>query len=299
MVCVLATACGGAEKKAETADASALAAKDVEPKAVEEPPKPPPFCPEGTKEFTRRAYRWCATSDGSYHGPFQVRTPSGAIELEGRFEGGKMAGEWTGYWPDGTRRWTAPVSEGLENGDVEGWYPSGRPHYKIGFARGKHHGAVAYWYDDGQQSSQGAYEDGKPIGQWTFWHSNGQKAHELTYKKDGSTNIHQHWDMSGKKTSSPAGRMQGKLIQPVVNTLEDRVVECYQHSRMMSEAEGKIVTQFTIDYSGDVTRIAIFESDFKHPFMHTCLRRQVESLRFPSNPWGPQPIIRSWSLGVQ
>lgn len=299
---VWAVSCGGGEQTRrgeEEVGAQGLKAGEEPAKVAEAAPKPPSFCPDDAGELTRRAYRWCARKDGTLHGPFHVKDAAGQVVMAGTFESGQMTGEWAGFWSDGKQRWRAKVQGGLEHGEVEGWYPDGKPHYSLSFAQGKYEGAATYWYDNGQKSTEGGFVDNKPSGTWTFWHPNGQKAHELTYKSDGSTDIHKHWDERGKKSAAPAGRMPSKLVQPVVDGLESNVIECYKHARMIDNAEGKIVTQFTVDYAGDVTRISIFESDFKHPFMHKCLRRQVEGLRFPPNPWGPQPIIRSWSFGVQ
>lgn len=298
---LIGASCGSdkAERPDDKVSEQQLKAGAQEPALAEATPKPPSFCPEDSQEQTRRAYRWCTRADGTMHGPFHVRDPKGNVLMKGAFEGGAMTGEWSGYWPDGQQRWRSQVRDGLEHGEVLGFYASGKPHYSLSFAQGKYEGAVTYWYDDGQKSTEGQFVDNKPVGTWTFWHPNGQKAHELNYKQDGSTDIHKHWDEKGKKSTSPVGRMPSKLVQPVVDALETDVIECYKHARMIDNAEGKIVAQFSVDYSGDVTRIAIFESDFKHPFMHKCLRRQVEGLHFPANPWGPQPIIRSWSFGVQ
>jgi hypothetical protein len=264
-----------------------------------EAPKPPPFCPDGTDELTRRAYRWCARKDGVLHGPFQVKDAQGQLVLSGSFEAGQMAGEWLGYWPSGQQRWRTMLGPAGEDGEVQGWHSDGSAHYTLSFANGKYEGPVVYWYANGQKSTEGSFSQNKPTGTWTFWHENGQKAHELTYKPDGSTTIHKHWDEAGKKVNAPVGSMPAKLVQPTMDMLEDQVVECYKHARMIDNAEGKVLVEFLIGYAGDIIHVTSFQSDFKHPFIQRCMRRQLEALRFPANPWGPQRVIRSWELSVQ
>lgn len=271
-----------------------------EPKPLTKAPevaKPEAFCPQGADEYKRKAYRWCK-KDGVLHGKFQVLAQS-VVMMEGTFKAGQMDGKWVGYWSNNTPRWQVNYQSGKESGAVEGWYADGKKHYEIEYKDGKRDGTSTYWYPNGQKSSQLAFGAGVPKGQWTYWHDNGQKAHAFSWMGKGKESIHKHWTKAGKKTHSPNGRMSKRMVTPMLETLANRVVNCYKHSRLVSKTAGKLVAQFSIDYMGDVSLMNLIETNFDHPFMGQCARRQLESLRFPENPYGRLAIIRSWELNVQ
>lgn len=273
--------------------------------AVEEAPveeEPPSFCEEGAEEYSRRAYHWCV-KDGALQGSFIATADNGKMILDGTFEKGVMTGKWTAYNPDNGRViWRAAIENGLENGDVEGFDPStGNLLYKLGFKAGLKDGESVYYDASGNKVAQIHFTAGKPSGTWTYWHVNGQKYHEYTYKTDGSgkTSIHKHWKSNGAKGSSPVGQLGRGDLVPVLRPLEENVVECYRHSRLIDDANGKVVAQLHIGYVGEVSHVDIFADNFDHPFMAICTRRQVEALRFPDNPYGPQQLLRTWELSVQ
>ncbi len=270
---------------------------EVEPEPIEEPA----FCQDGAEEYSRRAYKWCA-KDGVMTGNFlALSDSSGKVVLEGAFEQGVMHGTWAGYDPDtGKLLWRAPFVQGKEDGVVEIYGDQGRIRREITYVAGVRQGAAHYFDDEGNKLARLDYEKGQPANVWTYWHDNGQKAHEYSFKKPGGkTSIHKHWTASGKKTSSPAGRLKKRDLLPGEEPLEQAVVECYTHSRVMDDSSGKLVAQLHIGYGGEVSHAEIFANDFQHPFMTACMRRAIEGLQFPNNPYGPQQIIHSWELGVQ
>lgn len=273
---------------------------DAAPEVVEAPaPEPvePPFCQEGARDMKRQAYRWCVKGD-VLHGAFVAREGN-TVLLEGAFVEGKMHGPWRGSFPDGKPRWRATFAQGQEQGQVEGFYPSGAPRYALPFEQGRLSGEGVFFYENGQPSSKINYTQGKPVGEWSFWHDNGQLAHQFSWNATGKEGVHKHWKPDGKPTSSPVGRMSNKDVEPALDALGEEVVQCYRHARVIDPSEGKLVAQLAIDYTGDVTRISIFEEAFSNNFMSKCARRMVEGLRFPHNPYGALSIIRSWELGVQ
>lgn len=266
--------------------------------ALEQAPAPPPFCPEGTQEIKQARYRWCKQGD-QLQGPFHVLDESGALVLEGQFEGGQMVGDWTAYWQADKPRWRATFINNQEEGAVVAWYPSGQKRSEIIYAQGKINGKASYWSEQGTLAAQTEYAQGKPTGTWTYWHADGQqKAHELTWKSNGKEGIHYHWSPQGKKTISPNGRLSKAQLEPTLEPLGQLVLDCYRHARHVDPSAGKLVAQFAVDYSGDVSLVSVLESDFKHPFLGKCAKRYIENLRFVDNPYGRATIIRSWELSV-
>ena len=259
--------------------------------------KLPEFCPEGTQELKRARYRWCKQGE-QLQGPFHVSDESGQVVLQGQFDDNKLAGEWTSYWSAQKPRWRVSYVDNQEQGLVEGWYASGEKRMALTYSEGKLNGEASYWDEQGHLIAKTQYKSGKPTGTWSYWHPNGQKSHELTWKANGKEGIHYHWTPEGKKTISPNGRLAKSKIEPPLAPLGQDVLDCYRHARLIDPSSGKIVAQFAIDYSGDVSMVSILESDFKHPFLGKCARRYVEGLRFVENPYGRTTIIRSWELSV-
>lgn len=301
LLLALTLGAGCKSKPAEQPDEPPVEQLTEEEEVVEaepEPePEPPPFCAEGADEYTRREYRWCKR-DGVLDGNFQVSYDDGETELEGRFVAGALEGPWTAYYMNGERRWSVTFANNLEEGDLQGWYDTGQPHYVIPYKAGKREGTATYFYPNGQKAAELQYVAGKAQGTWTYWHENGQKAHEYTVEGD-KTSIHRHWDEQGNKKKAQVGQMPKSSIVPVVEPLGELIVRCYQHARIFDDSSGKLVAQFVIGYGGEVSSVTIFESDFEHPFMSACTRRNVESLTFPDNPYGPKTLIRSWQLSVE
>jgi hypothetical protein len=269
---------------------------DREPEVANVPEEPPSFCPSDAREVQQREYRWCSV-DGAPHGPYEA-IRDGVVLLQGEFADGLMSGEWTGYHADGSVRWKATFEQGEEIGEVQGWRPDGSKLYTIAFDEGVHEGATTYFHGNGERSAEVTFAEGEPSGTWTYFHENGEKAHELSWAK-GKESIHRHWTEAGKKTSSPKGRLSKSAVQRVANSIDDAIIDCYKHTRAFDQVEGKLVVQFTIDYSGDVNRVSAISNDFANPFMSSCAMRAIEALEFPLNPYGPQRVIRTWDLGVQ
>ncbi len=273
------------------------------PKPDPEPETPPEdvepaFCDSGAEELTRRAYRWCSRQ-GVHDGKFVVLGGSGATALEGQFDQGHMDGEWRAYHDNGQVRWSAMFAKNHENGLSQGWYDDGAKHYALPFLQGHAHGDAKFWHPGGQLAATVTYDNGKPKGAWTFWHENGERSHALSWKKNGSTSIHKHWNKKGKKVSARAGNLPERFIRPKLANAESEVISCFKHARAIQDVAGKIVVQFHIGYSGDVTRLKVLAEDFAHPFMQACTRRVFEGLRFGHNPYGPRQVIKSWNLNVQ
>ena len=298
----------------KTAQAQLVETPAVEAPVVEEEPVEPPFCAEGAEEYSRKGYKWCVR-DGVMDGPFVAFSESGVVTMEGTFVQGAMTGEWMAHDPvTGKRVWRASFVEGREEGAVEGYHGNGQVRYRLNHAGGTREGESAFFDSAGTRIASINFVKGQPAGEWIYWHKNGQKAHEYTYKpskkpkkakKSGpttgklQTSIHQHWTESGEKTTSPVGRLGSDEILPVLEPLEQAIVECYMHSRIMDDASGKIVAQIHIGYGGEVSHVGIFADDFQHPFMSACTRREIERLTFPDNPYGPQQLIRTWDLRVE
>lgn len=299
----------------KTARASLVEAPvEAEPVIEEAPVEEEVFCADGAEEYSRKGYRWCVR-DGVMDGPFVALSKSGVVTLEGTFVQGSMTGEWMAHDPvTGKRIWKATFANGLEEGVVEGYYPDGKVRYSLRHTAGVREGESAFFDSSGTRIASINFIQGQPAGEWTYWHGNGQKAHEYAYKpakkpkkakKSGpatgklKTSIHKHWTERGEKTTSPVGRLGSDEILPVLEPLEQAIVECYMHSRIMDDASGKLVAQIHIGYGGEVSHVGLFADDFQHPFMSACTRREIERLTFPRNPYGPQQLIRTWDLRVE
>lgn len=275
-------------------------ARVEEPQPKVEPPKPkaPAFCGEveGVREFTRAGYRWCGREDGTKHGRFAV-IADGATVLEGALKEGQLDGRWVATDASGTRRWEATFKGGEEDGLVEVFYRGGAKHSAVPHVAGKPHGEAVYWHPNGQKAAVLRFDQGKPAGEWQFWYDDGSKAHVQPWKGEAQ-GVHLHWDRKGKKTNAPVGRLPNSKLEPALQALEAEVIDCYRHARVIDAGQGKLAMQLVVQYSGDVAQISAFDSDFKHNFLQKCARRAVEGLRFPDNPFGPQRIIKSWTLSV-
>lgn len=295
LCCALtATACASSST---TPDAPAPAAPAAQP-VSEAKPKPQGFCPEGAEELKRKNYRWCA-KDSVPHGPFHIADNEGGLAWEGAFQDGQLHGEWTQYWSKSQPKWRATYALGKVDGEIKGWYEDGKEHYSIGYNQGVLDGTTAYLYPNGKPSATLHHKQGKPHGEWTYWHDNGQKAHWFAWKDNGRESIHKHWTRKGRKTQSPNGRLRkSKVIKPL-EELNAKVSECYRHAQLVQPVAGKLVAQFSIDYSGDVSMVSLFDEDFTHNFMRECTTRQIEQMRFVQNPYGRLPIIRSWKFAMQ
>jgi len=302
LLCSLAiTACSGSSTNEKPdpkpVDDAALMTDDT--KAAEDDAvadAPPPFCVEGEEEYTRRAYRWCQAGD-QMHGRFEAMEDE-RLAMEGVFEDGAMIGVWTLYYPDGAKRWSASFVEDREDGASRGWYESGQQHYEVNYAAGKPDGEATYWHDNGEVAAKLDFAAGKPEGTWSFFHDNGTKAHEYTWK-NGKQSVHAHWDREGNKVKDRTGSLSKSAVARKVAELEPDVIACFKHSRIFDASQGKLVVQFVIDYSGDVTRATVFESDLEHHFVGMCTRRAIESLRFDDNPYGPMTLIENWQLSFE
>lgn len=301
LMVVVASGCASGAKQ-EVKPKPVVEAKREEPKAVVEAPKPQPpaFCGEveGVREFSRTGYRWCARPDGTKHGRFAV-VSDGVTLMEGALKEGQLDGPWAAYQADGSKRWTATFKDGQEEGVVEIFYRGGaQRHSAVPHVAGKPHGEAVYWHPNGKQAAVLRFEQGKPTGKWEFWHEDGSKAHVQPWKSGETQGVHLHWDRKGKKVNAPVGRLSNSQIQPRFEGLERHVIDCYRHARVIDAGQGKLAMQLVVQYSGDVSQISMFDSDFKHNFLQKCARREVEALRFPDNPYGPQRLIKSWTLSV-
>lgn len=286
-------ACTTAQPKT---DGNLAEKEDAEPVVAETPEAPPSFCGEGTREVEQRDYHWCARGD-TPHGPYVVAR-GGVTLLEGEFVDGYMSGEWTSYHEGGERRWSGAFEAGEEAGLLTAWREDGSKLYTITFTEGVPDGPTTYYHGNGERSAEVSFSKGKPEGTWVYWHENGEMAHRLSWK-DGKESIHEHWTARGKKQNAPVGSLPKGAVQRIANSIDDQVIDCYKHIRAFEQAEGRLVVQFTVDYSGDVNRVAALSNDFTNPFMASCTRRAIEALEFPLNPYGPQRVIRTWSLGVE
>lgn len=290
----------GCKSSQPTPDPAPVAEPDPEPAepVVEAEPEPEAFCPEGSEEYNRRAYRWCRVGE-TLHGNFLVSSDDGGVLLAGVFDQGKMHGEWVAFYSNGAKRWRAQFVQGEEEGLVEGWYDSGMEHYAIPYVAGARDGVARFFHQDGRRAAELAFARGKPLGSWSYWYKNGQKSHEYEAKPDGSTSVHQHWSEGGEKARDVTGQLPKSKVLRVVNTLQDPIVECYTHARVFDKSAGKLLVNFVVGYGGEVSEVRVSPDGFSHPFMGKCAARYVESLTFPDNPYGPQPVFESWELGVQ
>ncbi|MEM1349647.1 MAG: hypothetical protein AAGI01_13885 [Myxococcota bacterium] len=257
---------------------------------------PATFCVGDEEEYTRRAYRWCQLGD-QMHGRFEAMDGD-RLAMEGVFGYGDMNGVWTAYYADGTKRWSTSFEEDQEDGTSRGWYSSGAQHYEISYAAGKPSGRATYWHTNGEVSAKLSFASGAPDGTWTFFHDNGVKSHKYTWT-DGKQSVHAHWDRQGEKIKDQSGSLSKSEVRRKVAALEPDVIACFKHSRIFDSSQGKLVVQFVVDYSGDVTRSMVFESDLEHHFVGFCARRAIENLRFDDNPFGPMTLIENWQLSFE
>lgn len=104
-------------------------------------------CPSGAAPFERvdesGLERWCETSAGLVHGPYESLSLDGAPRVEGRFRSGQADGRW---------RWYGELEPVVVR---EGEYRAGLPH-----------GLFVDWHAPGVPSSERTFAAGVPCGTW-------------------------------------------------------------------------------------------------------------------------------------
>lgn len=109
-----------------------------------------------------------------------------------------FTGTATEEHPNGKKKMSVPIKEGLFQGTIKEWAMDGTLIYEAEYAKGKQQGKETQWYATKQKKVEISYVQGEPNGVCTEWHKNGQKKSEGTFisgKEDGK---HLWWFTNGK-----------------------------------------------------------------------------------------------------
>jgi antitoxin component YwqK of YwqJK toxin-antitoxin module len=86
------------------------------------------------------------------------------------------------YYPDGSPRSRAMVSNGLLHGVSEGYYPNGQVQIREHYQESVADGLRQKWYENGQKKAEAMIVAGKLEGTFRSWHENGQLAERIEMK---------------------------------------------------------------------------------------------------------------------
>jgi hypothetical protein len=117
--------------------------------------------------------------DEKAHGPYQVKTQSGLIRIDGQYENGNRSGDFTFYDAAGQKMIVVPYHKGFIHGTVTAWHRdaaggNAEPQLKLlsdiegGFAVGRYQ----TWYENGEQRSRFELGNGE-IKSGTVWNTDG------------------------------------------------------------------------------------------------------------------------------
>ena len=117
--------------------------------------------------------------DEKAHGPYRVKTQSGLVRIEGRYQGDNRSGEFTFYDAAGQKLIVLPYRNGFIHGTVSAWYQdaggnSPEPQLKLisdiegGFVIGRYQ----TWYENGNPRSSFELGNGT-IKSGTVWNTDG------------------------------------------------------------------------------------------------------------------------------
>lgn len=77
------------------------------------------------------------------------RSGKGLAE-EGTYADDLREGKFTGYYTDGTLKYTAYYKNGVLDGTVKAWHPNGKKYFEQNFSRGERDGNLALWNESGK-----------------------------------------------------------------------------------------------------------------------------------------------------
>ena len=151
---------------------------------------------------------------GTHDGTIKLAWETGAPKIAGTCAGGIMVGDWTGWYPNGEKRWEARLVDGRFEGTFKGYYPNKEKRVEVPFSGGLPNGAFKAWWDNGEVREKGQLIGGKRNGCWESWHPSGEKASKGTYADDERVLTWLTWSASGVKKKEKLGgdAIHGKCL---------------------------------------------------------------------------------------
>jgi antitoxin component YwqK of YwqJK toxin-antitoxin module len=156
----------------------------------------------GIPEFLGGTNR-CPAANGE--GAIQKTWANGEVLHKGTCTGGLMTGQWTAYYENGAKEWTAFFEGGLIVGTFKSWWANDQERASVAFVQGVPDGTFKSWHLNGQLAMQGKYVGGKPNGCWETWHDNGQVASKGTYANGTPVLTWLYWTADGAKRKDKLG----------------------------------------------------------------------------------------------
>jgi antitoxin component YwqK of YwqJK toxin-antitoxin module len=109
-----------------------------------------------------------------------------------------FTGTATEEHPNGKKKMSVPIKDGMFQGTIKEWALDGTLIYESEYDKGKQQGKETQWYATGQKKIELSYVQGEPNGICTEWHKNGKKKSEGNFvmgKEDGK---HLWWFTNGE-----------------------------------------------------------------------------------------------------
>ena len=132
-------------------------------------------------DFQRRGTG--ATRQRPTDGGFLEHYGDGALAVEGQYQDGERAGEWSSWHPDGALQLEGQYEDGRRVGRWKAYHPNGQLLSEGQYQGGEREGQWVTYYSNGQIKEQGLFEGGLRTGPWQFFDRFGQlEARSGTYR---------------------------------------------------------------------------------------------------------------------
>ncbi len=235
------------------------------------------------------------------HGENKTYYPNNQVAQEGKYEHGRIIGEWVRYYSNGQLKEkgkyvTTPLKQ-------EGTYVNQQRFVLEAYkdSTGKtlvENGMGEYksYYPDGKLYMTGAYEKGEKTGLWTGYFPNQEKYFEESYKK-GMLQSGISYDSLGNTYKYSQVEQIGEFLggtNQMYYFLSKNIR--YPKEALASKTEGRVFLAFDIEKDGSVSNITILKSPDQ-----LLTREAVRVLLLMNDHWVPgrlrgQPVKTRYNL---
>ena len=179
------------------------------------------------------------------------------------------SGEWTTWYPDGSKKESGRYEEGEKQSPWSAWYDNGQKRYVMHYHNSQKHGLYTEWNRQGRLTKDIDYDMGIPIseyiveydgdsyveinrrnnqlsGSWIKWYANGKKKEEGVYKYGKKGGLWTGWHANGEK------KYQGKYTDGKPDDLYTELDDQGRLIKSIEYNEGSVLTEYHIqrDESG-------------------------------------------------
>ncbi|TWT38154.1 MORN repeat variant [Posidoniimonas corsicana] len=134
------------------------------------------------------------------NGVYREFYPNGQQFVDGQYNSGDPAGEWSYWHPNGQLAKKVTYEQGKPTGTIELHREDGTLEARRSFAAGKRDGVWENFAADGEtRLAEYAYAEGVPTGTWKWWYESGKPQRELSYQDGKTEGIATEWAEDGSK----------------------------------------------------------------------------------------------------